>query len=708
MFLGAAAALGTWGLLRGPWYREITLSGMSLEALQRAPGDVMSDPARLYHIGRRLNDQERFGAADPLLRQAVGLDPDSARLRDEWARALLGSGLTTAAFGQLRQFAGTHPKSADAHFILARFYFTQQSMERAREELELTVGLSPRRAEAWAYLSASRDALRDLDGALRAAKKAVALRPKDADYRVMLADLLSRSNRRAEAGREYRRSTELAPHKEVPHRAYAQWLLHTAADADLAEAEAVRAVEINPESAQAHLVLGRARVQMGRPEAALVHLQKAAALDKHDPSAPLALKQVFHLLGRPRDAEKWGRTYLARAQIAEQLRVLNQAINARPKDAGLHRRMARLLGRRGDVAGCVRHQASALKSALDAPPTLIAAANALTDGGHAAEALPLARRAVSVADANPAAHEALGNAFLGVGQFHLAGRHYNKAAGWLPERSPILRERLRRFLAHRAANPPPAERAFRQAFRLEQRMVGPKRVTPEGEALARHAVELEPTNPVYLNYLLKLQMAQRKNGEALATVDRLLELVPTDARGRALRAVLLLEKPDGEQDLQTVEADLAAAAADPSVAATRHYALGLLALQRREGPRAVRELRRAAALDPSTDVTHYKLFLAERMAGNDQAARRAMIEFEERQERKRDQAAALGDIAQHPDRPELYRRATALLERQGLSAQAEAIRAEARRRFGRPEARRQTQPGRTRGSSARAGSAAGV
>jgi tetratricopeptide (TPR) repeat protein len=467
----------------------------------------------------------------------------------------------------------------------------------------------------------------------------------------------------------------------VTRRAYAAWLLDTGGDARLAAAEAARAVELDPTDAKAHLVRGRAQLQLGLEQHALTHFRKAANLDREDPAAALALKQLYHRMGKPREAEEWSRRYLARQQSAEEIRELDQEINARPTDRSLHRRMARLLARKGDVAGCLRHHAAALRSAADAPPTLIAAANDLSAEGYAGEALPLARRAVSLADANPAAHEAIGNAFLGLGQWHLAGRHYNKAAGWLPERTPELKERLRRFLEKRAANPPPAELAYRKAVALEGQMVGPKRVTEETETLAKRAVELEPTDPVYLNYLLKVQMAQRKSVEALATVDRLLELVPDDARAHALRAVLLIEQATAEPDLKTIEADIKAAASNATVAATRHYAEGLLALHRKDAAAAVRALRRTVELDPHTDVTYYKLFQAERLAGNTAAAERALAEFNRREERKRLQTAVLGDIAREPHNPTRYHRAIRVFEQHGLRPQAAAIRAEAERRF---------------------------
>jgi tetratricopeptide (TPR) repeat protein len=126
----------------------------------------------------------------------------------------------------------------------------------------------------------------------------------------------------------------------------------------------------------------------------------------------------------------------------------------------------------------------------------------------------------------------------------------------------------------------------------------------------------------------------------------------------------------------------AKAASSPSTAATRHYGLGLLALKRGQADRAVRELRRSARLDPEADVTYYKLALAERMAKNLPAAERAMAVFRTRQDQKREQMRVLGDVARNPDRPVPYERAAALFDAQGLPAQAAAIRAEARRRFG--------------------------
>jgi len=335
----------------------------------------------------------------------------------------------------------------------------------------------------------------------------------------------------------------------------------------------------------------------------------------------------------------------------------------------------------------VRGYSSALRTAVDAPKTLIAAANDLSAAGHPAAALPLARRAVLVAGNNPAAHEALGNALLGIGQVHAAGLEYNKTAEWWPHRTAALKRKLDAYAARRAANPTPAERAYRRARQLEAAQVGPRQVTEEVERLSREAVRLDPGNPNYLWHLLRIQMAKRQTQEALESVRTLLAVSPEDGRAHAMAAVLLAESAAGPDDFARIENHIQKAKSDPAAEATRLYAEGLLALLKKDGQRAAMALRLAAAKDGRADVVFYKLSQAEALAGNQAAAEEALAIFRRRQEQKRLQAEVLGDIAQNPRDARRYERAAAVFESHGLAAQAEAIRREARRRFGAPDAR---------------------
>jgi tetratricopeptide (TPR) repeat protein len=602
-------AVAVWGAARHtPWYQEWRYSRLPLPALERERhrgwGD--DDPRLLYHLGRRLNEQQRFAEADPVLRRAVGLDPDTARLRGEWARALLGSGLVTAAFGQLHQFAGTHPDSAPAHLLLGKFYFAQRSLRRAAQELERAAALDPASPEVWSLLANTYRDLNDLPGAERAAARAVSLRPNDAGARLLWAKVLARSGRAAPARREYERALALGPGHPQIRRDFAQWLLDSGdggADVSRAEAEAARAVARDPRDAQAHLILGRSRLQKGTAaaaEGAAAPLIRAAELAPDDPAPVLALVQVYRKLGRTADARRWEQDYLRRQRGATRYTQLFDAVRANPEAPEPRRRFARFLAGRGDAVGCIRQHAAALRCAFDAPPALIAAANDLADAGHAAEALPLAERAAKIGRANPAAFEALGNALLGLGRAHEAALQYDKAIVVRPQRYAALKARLERFWAERERNPTPADRAYRTAVRMERTQVGPRTLTPEVEAMARQAVDLEPTNLDYLRYLLRVQVGLRKTDAAVDTANRLLERFPGDAEAHAWLGMFLADRAAGADEMAAAEEHLkqAKAASSPSTAATRHYGLGSSPSSARRPIWPVRELRESLRLDP--------------------------------------------------------------------------------------------------------------
>lgn len=603
------------------WYEERRFSRLPLSHLEREYRKLGDEnPILLYYLGRRLNQQQRFAEAVPILEQAVLLDPETPRLRDEWARALLGDGRTTVAFGQLRQFAGTNPRSAPAHLILGKFYLTQRSLERAEEELERAVKLAPSLAEGWSHLASTRLALKKIEKAHAAAETAVRLKPDNQANHLMLAALLARMNRQDEARQVYEQAVALPTAGALLHREYAVWLLSAgtrSGDVALAEAEARRALALDSNDFAAHLALGRALARAGKDTLAIEPLRRAATLAADDPAPALALSHSLHRARHTEKARQWKRVYLTRQAASSERSLLFESLRINPNSPALNRRMARLRARVGDVAATVRHHARALRRAPDSVPALVAAANELTDAGHGDKALALARKALETGKINPAVQEALGNAYLATNQGSLANRHYAEAVNLNPHRRSFLERKMKQYFARRAANPPPGELAYRKARRLAEASTGggSGAASDAVERLARKAVDLEPTNPDFLRYLMRVQMARKNNDLAVQTAGRLLSIAPEDAEAHALLGMLLVEKADEPEEYAVIEEHLKAAAADPSVASSRYLGLGLLALKRQQGDKAVRALRKAARLEPSSKTIRYQLARAEKMAG---------------------------------------------------------------------------------------------
>lgn len=443
------ASCGTFAIQSSP-FQDWRLGRMGLNALQAEFKSNGESSRLLYFIGLGLNRAGRFREAEGYLRQGVGHDPNSARLRDEWARSLLGCGQTTEAFGELREFAGTHPDSADAHFVLGKFYYSQGSMERASQEFERTIALNPRLMQAHLHLAGARDSLHDTAQALTAAARAVELEPDSAEARLCLASLSGRTNQPAAIVRaQFQSAIALKPGSAAAHQEFAQWLVDAGASEDwpLAIEHARRAIDLGSRNSTAYLLLGRALVYYGEDAQAVPHLAESARLAADDPAPALALSQCYSRLKESEQADTWRSSYLLRQKnLTEQSRLM-QAVAVAPGDPGRRAALALWLGMHGDRDGCARNYGLALRSSIESPRVLVAAARALQKGGHAELSLSLCRRAVLLAHNSPDAHEALGDALLNLRLVDDAILEYNHAIRLDARRSEPLIARSRRFLA---------------------------------------------------------------------------------------------------------------------------------------------------------------------------------------------------------------------------------------------------------------------
>lgn len=417
---------------------------MPLTELQGEIAQHKSSPSLFYHAGLLLNQQKRYAEADGYLRNAVGLDPHDPRLRDAWAEALVRTGRITAAFGELSQFAGTHPGLASGHLMLGKFYLSQDSMRRASEELSRAVTLDPSLAEGWTALAAAQSANGNLAQAVQAAEHAVALRPRDGFVHLGLALLLQKNAQAVRARQVFVETVAMAPRSAAAHREYARCLLDSASPADLrqAESEARRAMALEPNDLASSLVLGSTLLAQNRPSEAVPFLKRTAEASPYDSPSALALMRAFAQLNHRELSAQWERIYWQRFHRAATKQKLITDIERSPHASQPHRQMARMLAEEGDVEGCIRHEAEAVHRAVDSPPALVAAAGNLVETGRAASALPVVQRAIEESPNNPMARETLGDVLLALGQPQEAAEAYTQASRGLPERRKLYQKRL--------------------------------------------------------------------------------------------------------------------------------------------------------------------------------------------------------------------------------------------------------------------------
>lgn len=100
-----------------------------------------------------------------------------------------------------------------------------------------------------------------------------------------------------------------------------------------------RAVELDPDHADAHVNLGRLLHEEGAPAAAEAHYRRALAADPEHPTAAFNLGVALEDLGRLRDARE----------------AYERALGLDPDNADAHFNLAGILERRGDKPGALRH-----------------------------------------------------------------------------------------------------------------------------------------------------------------------------------------------------------------------------------------------------------------------------------------------------------------------------------------------------------------
>ena len=661
-------------------YQDQRWAALSLDQYSAQLKSHLDEPLFLYHYGKLLNEKEHYKDARSLLERAAERLPESARIRDEWAKALLGEGNLTGAFNVLTQYAKIYPQVAEGHLSLARFYISQNAMRRGGEELEQALHLDPKLGEAWFFLAVVRDQGGDQAAALTAIRKAVALRPESAPDFALLGELLRNANDLPGAREAYGRAVALNPKKARYHFSLGSLLL-SQQELAAAEQEARLAVQYGASEADGSLLLGKTLQAQGRQKEALPPLERAAALVAFAPAPADLLRKAYHALGDTSQEKKWEAQYLLRRREADAYQQAEEGVRRRPEAPEAQRQLARLMARQGDREGALRHLGAALRSAPDAPPVQIEAGRLLVEEKQAALALPLLRDALLKAPRSPAGIEAMGDALLALKRPREASIYYQSVGEWQPTKRAAFQKRIQQCYAQRSNAPTDAEKAYQEALRLKASRLGPALTTDEVVALLKKAVTLSPEITDYRRALVRAYVERRENDKATEAARTLLALSPEDTMNRALLAVALLESSAKESEFAEIFAHLNAAWPDPAVRPLVHYGRGLLALRRSKAIEAVSELKKATELDPYAEPAWYQLSRAYQQAGDTAKAQAALLEFQQRQAEKQEEVGLLGAIAEQPNRHELYDKAIAFYEKHSGQAQANAIRAEKKRRF---------------------------
>jgi len=293
--------------------------------------DLNPDLAPAYNnLGKVYFLQARYQEATKVLRRALEIDPQLAPPRALLGISLYQLGDLKGACAELRRALKLNPDDRIAKYYLGQSLAELGEHENASEILKELEREDPKNVEvlyslAYAYLELASATL----GKLRAAKpdsylidlfqaktaegkgqyteaiqdykNAIAKAPDVQGLHYSLGHVLALNAQFQEALQEFRLELRLNPNNYLANWQVAERLVPT--NPEEAIRFASRALELNPDLAQALLTRGRALLALKRTREAIQDFKKSAALDPDDEKVHFQLSRAYRQIGLTEAAE---------------------------------------------------------------------------------------------------------------------------------------------------------------------------------------------------------------------------------------------------------------------------------------------------------------------------------------------------------------------------------------------------------------------
>jgi Flp pilus assembly protein TadD len=216
---------------------------------------------------------------------------------------LFQKGQLDASVPFLIRAAKASPQDARAWKALGVVYAAQGIYDLAREPLQRACDLDPKLEDACYYYGRALYALNLFDPSLAVLTRAVAGDSRSWKIHLGIAQALEALQRSREAEKEFKESLSLSQNTDPkPGVAYGLFLVRQGRFE-----EAVPPLEETlkrfPESAEAHIHLGRALMERNKLSEAIPHFERAVAIDPTSAQAHLLLAKAYSRAGRVAEAQ---------------------------------------------------------------------------------------------------------------------------------------------------------------------------------------------------------------------------------------------------------------------------------------------------------------------------------------------------------------------------------------------------------------------
>ena len=274
----------------GHFYYEHGALDQAVHPLERASELDPGIEAPRALLGFVYYQKGNYKAAGKTLSVAVKLNPADRVAKLFFARSLVQQGDLKGAIVALQQLQTDDPNNPEVLYTLGTVY-----SGLARATLGRIQEVAPDSYLIELLLGSSAESRLQYGEAAQHYKSAVAKSPNVADLHYHYAHALAASGDADGAVAEYRSALALDPYDASSNWEAARVLVQT--DPGEALRLATRALDISPQTPEAHMQRGRALLALGNARDAASEFQTASTLDQADETAHFQLAKAYRQLG---------------------------------------------------------------------------------------------------------------------------------------------------------------------------------------------------------------------------------------------------------------------------------------------------------------------------------------------------------------------------------------------------------------------------
>ncbi len=309
--------------------------------------------------------------------------------------------------------------------LLVVFFMLQQDRgpntpEANSQRLANLVAWSPESPELMIAVSKQKLSQGDVDGSIRAARKAFALRPRSYVAASALGDALHQAGKNRQARDAFLRAIELKP-KEWSHHFTLGAISLALDDEDAARGAFEAVVALRPDDGAAREVIGDAYWFEKRPAGAIRYYREALKItDDGDSKGAVSNNTAATLL-------KLARSLSAGAQYAEAISTTRRVIAADPNNAAAYRTLAMAQASEGHYDQAIASLEQAIKLGLHTAQIYRQLGIAQIETGQLDRAESSLQTAIDLEPQTAANYFQLGNVMFYSGRIEAAARSFGRA-----------------------------------------------------------------------------------------------------------------------------------------------------------------------------------------------------------------------------------------------------------------------------------------